>query len=269
MTDTLSPFRTQLFPLVFRTVDVRRIEQLAPNYRRITFGGDELAGFQTMAPADHIKVFIPAPGDASVVMQPRDPNAERSIARDYTPLAFDPATNELTVDFALHGTGPATAWARAAEPGSVAGIAGPRGSHIVDGEYFDWFLICGDETSIATTTRALLDIPPGKPTIVVLEVETAADKIALPERPDTEVHWIVRSEQPAGAPREELLVETVRALQFPEGTALAHATGETHALKLLRRHLINERGLNREYVAVSGHWKRGSSDYDHHEAIEE
>jgi NADPH-dependent ferric siderophore reductase len=63
MTEAASPFHLERFPLVFRTVRVRRVEQLAPRYRRITFGSDELAGFRTLAAADHVKIFFPAPGD--------------------------------------------------------------------------------------------------------------------------------------------------------------------------------------------------------------
>ena len=35
----------------------------------------------------------------------------RPVARDYTPRRFNPQTRELTIEFVIHGTGPATEWA--------------------------------------------------------------------------------------------------------------------------------------------------------------
>ena len=105
-----------------RQLIVASVERLTPVMQRIRLGGD-LADFVSPAPDDHVKLFFPA-GDGIV-------------ARDYTPRAFDPARGELTLDFALHESGPASDWARAARPGDTLEIGGPRGSTIVADE-FDW-----------------------------------------------------------------------------------------------------------------------------------
>ncbi len=87
-----------------RMVQVSRVEPLSPHMRRITFAGDELEGFVSAAPDDHVKIFFPSPAGGEPVM------------RDYTPRRFNAATRELVVEFVLHGTGPASAWAAQASP---------------------------------------------------------------------------------------------------------------------------------------------------------
>ena len=74
--------------------------------------------------------------------------------RDYTPRAFDAAGNRLTIDFALHDAGPATAWALNARPGETLLIGGPRGSTVVPDD-FDFYLLAGDETALPSIGRRL------------------------------------------------------------------------------------------------------------------
>ena len=46
-----------------RTLAISRVEHVTPNMLRLTLAGEELAGFTSLAPDDHIKVFAPD-GDA-------------------------------------------------------------------------------------------------------------------------------------------------------------------------------------------------------------
>lgn len=50
-----------------RSVQVRRCEAITPHMRRIVFGGSDLAGFQSDAPDDHIKLFFPNADGAFVL----------------------------------------------------------------------------------------------------------------------------------------------------------------------------------------------------------
>src|SRR5256885_2676844 len=56
---------------------------------------------------------------------------ERPTLRDYTPLRYDAARQNLIMDFALHDAGPATEWALTAPLGQWVGLAGPRGSLVI------------------------------------------------------------------------------------------------------------------------------------------
>jgi NADPH-dependent ferric siderophore reductase len=48
------------------------------------------------------------------------PQNDRGIMRDFTPRSFDPKKLELTLEFALHGEGAATAWPAQFAPGTAA-----------------------------------------------------------------------------------------------------------------------------------------------------
>src|SRR5687767_12985813 len=78
-----------------RDLEVLRVESPSPNYRSITLGGDALDGFVSASFDDHIKLFLDGGEEAGPVM------------RDYTPRQYDAAAQELTIEFALHGDGPA------------------------------------------------------------------------------------------------------------------------------------------------------------------
>ena len=69
------------------------------------------------------------------------------IMRDYTPRAFDQASGRLTIDFAIHGAGPVTAWALAVRVGDALNIGGPRGSTILPDD-LDWLCLIWDETAL-------------------------------------------------------------------------------------------------------------------------
>lgn len=81
-----------------RTLAVDSVVDVTPGMRRITLTGDDLADFISLAPDDHIKIFVPA----------ADGGEER---RDYTPRRYDNTERTLTIDFALHEAGPVTRWA--------------------------------------------------------------------------------------------------------------------------------------------------------------
>ena len=130
-----------------RTLTVERVERLTPNMQRIVFISPELADFESAGADDHVKLFL-ADGRGGMCM------------RDYTPRSFDRAQGRLTIDFALHEAGPATAWALAAEIGQTLQIGGPRGSSLVSDD-FDWYLLIGDETALPSIGRRLEELRAG------------------------------------------------------------------------------------------------------------
>jgi hypothetical protein len=84
-----------------RDLQVVRVATPSPHFRSVTRGGEALAGFISASFDDHIKVFLG--GGLEPVM------------RDYTPRRVVAVASELTIEFALHGDGPAAQ----AAPGNV------------------------------------------------------------------------------------------------------------------------------------------------------
>jgi NADPH-dependent ferric siderophore reductase len=62
------------------------------------------------------------------------------------------------------------------------------------------------------------------------------------------LRWIPRGD---GA-----LLDAVRALRFPDGRGQHFVHGEAAAVRAVRRHLLLERGIDRDALSVSGYWKR-------------
>src|SRR3954470_3621218 len=83
-----------------RELEVLRVEQLGAGFVSVTFAGESLSDFVSASFDDHVKFMV-----------------GEEVRRDYTPRRFDTAAGELTIEFALHGHGAASEWARSARPG--------------------------------------------------------------------------------------------------------------------------------------------------------
>ena len=233
---------------------VQRVQRLTPRMLRVVFAGPALAGFNWNGPAAHIKLILGA-----------DSPEQRAPSRTYTPRHFDAATHELTVDFVLHGAGPASTWAAQAQVGQPMLIAGPGRSYTLDAQA-QWLLIAGDEYAIPAVATILEAVPDGMRTEVLLEVNDAADEFALAaERPDVAIRWLHRA-QPiidhGGTARAGVeLLEAIRAFQQPTGSGRIYVACEADAMRRIRRHLLLERALPREWLTTRGYWKQGATDY--------
>lgn len=235
-----------------RLLVVRAVEDLTPRLRRITLAGDDLDDFRSTGADDHLKLLFAN----------TDPHGPALARRDFTPRRCDPEAGELVVDFVLHGDGPASSWAAAAAPGALVGQSGPRGSRVADG--FDWYLLAGDETALPAIGRRLEELPAGTRAIVIAEVEDRAGELALPSAADVSLTWLHRA---AGEPGAPLLEEAIRALELPPGDGFAWVAAEADAVRPIRRHLREERGLPKPWTRVTGYWRRGT--VNHHDSPEE
>ena len=170
-------------PIKMRLLTVKRISELSPSMRRITLTGPELPEFLSASFDDHVKLIlpevqgekpnIPVVGDNGLQF---DETRAKPVMRDYTPRHYDPATNELDIDFVLHHEGPATDWASKAELGHYVGIGGPRGSFVVPMD-FDWHLLIGDEAALPAISRRLEELPETSRAIAVIKIRDENSKI--------------------------------------------------------------------------------------------
>lgn len=239
---------------------VLRTQQLTPHMIRIVAGGEGLALFQPNEFTDaYVKVLFPVPGvsypepfDMGVI-RAELPREHWPVMRSYTVRHYDADAGELTIDFVHHGDeGVAGPWARRVQPGDDLLLNGPGGAY-APGAEADWHLLVGDESALPAIALSLEHMPEGAPVRVFVEIEGPGERQPLTTKGDAQVHWVHRS---AG----ESLVDAVRGLEFPAGTVQAFVHGEAGFVRELRRHLLDERGVRKDLLSISGYWRRGATD---------
>jgi NADPH-dependent ferric siderophore reductase len=176
--------------------------------------------------------------------------------RDYTPRRYSAAAQELTIEFALHGDGPAAQWAAQAAPGQAVNIGGPRGSFIIPMD-FDWHLLAGDETALPAIARRLEELPATAQALVLLQVADPADRRPLTSTAQVNLQWV-----DSGA----ALLAAARALTLPAGEGYAWCAGEARLMAQLRAVLVQEKGHPAQALRAAAYWKQGAAA--HHENLE-
>jgi NADPH-dependent ferric siderophore reductase len=260
MTDVIVPSQTihrVSHEIKRRRLQVLRVVDLTPRMRRITLGGPELAGFVSLGTDDHVKLLFPqnAAEQAALetlVLGAGKDNGPMPAMRDYTPRRYDLDTLELDIDFVLHGDGPASTWAEQAKPGQFLHIGGPRGSMIVP-DIFDSYLLIGDETALPAIARRLEGLASNRKALVVIEVENGAEQQVLESAAQVNVIWVLRE----GG--KDNLLTTVKELQVPKGNLYAWVATETKVSRQIRRVLLDEHGLNEQFVKAVGYWRAEGS----------
>ncbi|OZF08449.1 hypothetical protein CH300_03635 [Rhodococcus sp. 15-1154-1] len=263
----------QVHPIALRHLDVLRVQDVTPGMRRVTLGGDQLqpfvsengfsvAAFRSDGFDDDVRVILKHP-DATTPSLPtqaegnlywaRDPH---QLLRTYTVRRWDSATGELDLDFVKHGSGPATSWAYRAQVGDRIHIAGPK---LSTGEPAgaDWILIAGDETALPAIGRWIDEFSTGVRAKVFIEVadETHRQNFAVP--PGVEVMWLDRAGAPAGT--TTLLYDAITGTDWWEGSVFAWVAGEAVSIAPIRRWLRTQKELAKEFVDVTGYWRRSES----------
>ncbi|WP_426205951.1 siderophore-interacting protein [Pseudomonas sp. TWP3-1] len=241
-----------------RRLEVLRVVDLTPRMRRITLGGPELAGFISLGTDDHVKLLFPQNAEQSAALENLVLGAGKTDApmpemRDYTPRRYDLDTLELDIDFVLHGDGPASTWAEQAKPGQFLHIGGPRGSMIVP-DIFDSYLLIGDETALPAIARRLEGLASNRKALVVIEVANGGEQQVLESAAQVNVIWVLRD----GG--KDNLLATVKQLQVPKGNLYAWVATESKVSRQIRRVLLDEHGLDEQFVKAAGYWRAEGSE---------
>ncbi|MBV7553167.1 siderophore-interacting protein [Pseudomonas sp. PDM28] len=241
-----------------RRLEVLRVVDLTPRMRRITLGGPELAGFVSLGTDDHVKLLFPQNAEQAaaletLVLGAGKDNGPLPEMRDYTPRRYDLNTLELDIDFVLHGDGPASTWAEQAKPGQFLHIGGPRGSMIVP-DMFDSYLLIGDETALPAIARRLESLAANRRALVIVEVENGKEQQVLESAAEVNVIWVLRE----GG--KDNLLTTVRQIQVPAGSLYAWVATESKVSRRIRRVLLDEHGLDEQFVKAVGYWRLDDTD---------
>jgi NADPH-dependent ferric siderophore reductase len=261
MTEIIDPTQTihrVMHEIKRRRLQVLRVVDLTPRMRRITLGGPELAGFVSLGTDDHVKLLFPQNAEQAAALENLVLGAGKNDGamppmRDYTPRRYDLEKRELDIDFVLHGDGPASTWAEQARPGQFLHIGGPRGSMIVP-DIFDSYLLIGDETALPAIARRLEGLAANRRALVIVEVENGKEQQALESAAQVNVIWVLRE----GG--KDHLLTTVRQVKVPTGSLYAWIATESKVSRQIRRVLLDEHGLDDQFVKAVGYWRMGDSD---------
>ncbi|MCY1145599.1 siderophore-interacting protein [Actinoplanes sp. Pm04-4] len=225
------------------------------------------------------------------------PEEHRNPIRTYTVRAVRPHLREVDVDMVLHGVnGPASRFAAEAGPGAPAYLLGPNadfdgvhgGIDFHPPAHTDCILLGGDETAVPAIAGILAGLPADARGEALLEVPSADDAQELTAPEGVRVTWLARDDAAYGAK----LIPAVRAAsrrilgdgqvgtpveledvdvdhdllwEVPEEVTdvsrfYAWLAGEAAMIKLLRRYLVAECGVDRRLVAFMGYWRLGRAE---------
>lgn len=227
------------------------------------------------------------------------PDERRPPFRTYTTRYVRNDAREVDVDMVSHDVlGPASDWIARAKVGDEVLIFAPTVSYgdvsfgidFVPPARVDRILLAGDETAAPAIAAILEQLPRDARGVVALEVPHEDDTRYLPRHPGFEYRigarghddrhaYLVSSVTDAartlapegeGADVEEVDIDTDILWEVPRtakgGAALKSArlyawlAGEAGAIKVLRRHLVSEHGVDRRAVAFMGYWRLGRAE---------
>ncbi|GAA1219623.1 siderophore-interacting protein [Rhodoglobus aureus] len=226
------------------------------------------------------------------------PDEARNPFRSYTIRAVRPELREIDVDMVFHGAnGPAGRWLAEAVVGDEVIIVGPDAASIHSGIGIDWHpgpartvLLAGDETSAPAICSILERLDPSVRAYAFIEIPDAADQLHLNVGSNCVVTWLPRGTQPAGAgldpavrawtcANSALVLPALATVPQPLGDIdvdlellwdspgeasgrhfYAWLAAEASVIKLLRRFLVSDTGVDRKLVAFMGYWRDGKSE---------
>jgi len=231
-------------PYVFSVLGKRAI---TPHMLRVTLGGEGMLRFPADQASAYVKLLLSAE------------EGDRPLLRTYT--VREQRADAIDIDFALHGEngGPASRWAMQAQPGDLVEVSGPGPKKLAD-PTADWILLVGDMTALPAISVNLEQLPATARGRAVIEVPDAADVQPLQAPAGFAMQWVVNPQPGATAAP---LHDAVAALDWPEGRVSVWAACEFSSMRALRRHLREDRGLDRKQFYISSYWKLGSDETSH------
>lgn len=230
-------------------ITVTATERLGPRARRLHFSGMRL--IESTRPAASMSLWFSDPSGAAE--RPRSGRADR---RTFTARWLDEDRAAMTVDFVLHGSGPASGWAESASVGDViwseatrAGYDPPSaGSHLV---------LVGDDTAMPAIGAIAEAADPSVRITAVVEVVDRDDERSLTDARDLDPIWLHRGEDPSRT--GVLTLGLLESLEVPPD---AHwwVAGEREAILAIRDTLRHDRDVPRERCSVNAHWRLTATD---------
>lgn len=248
---------------------VARVRDLNPVVRRITLAAPELTGYPLVGPDEYFGLLVPGADGRLHLPDPERvnvrgaiadmPEAEQPGVRWYTIRQMRREQGEIDVDIITHGdSGPGSAWATRAQVGDPVGFRSGGALYVAFDPEAQLFV--ADETA-APALLAILEERqrrglPGLGAGVTAHVEAPSAEVL--EGMDLPA-GIAIHERGGEAPGSAALAAFVADPEAGAGHDYAWLCGESGLATSLRRHLVQDHGMDRKAVTFSGYWKLGAA----------
>lgn len=250
-----------------RRVEVVKVEQLSPRMKRVTFGGADLATFAWSGPAAHLKIIFPEPGSGVDVVPIPDPEGPRpKTTRTYTPRRWDAEKQQLEVDFAIHGEGPASEWAKQARVGQQLVMMGPARGYEADTQA-PWYVIMADDSALPAAESIIEALPASTKVTVFAEVAAPDEERPLAGNGNVDVRWITRGDDATKA--GTALERAIADFRWPEGPGRVYIGCESGAMRRLRGVVLDATGIDKARIVARGYWRISEVNHTDHDYAED
>ena len=237
---------------------VTRVQRLSEQMVRIVASAPGLGGYRSNGALDeYVKVFIADPSlgltppyDIKSLRQ-RLPRNLVPRSKSYTIRWVDTVTDELAIDFVVHGEpGTVGHWAGTAEPGAALVISPARSKSSVKLES-EFYVLAADEAGIPAVSKILVALPADTNGVCLLEIadEQAMFDVKHPENVD--LRWVARNGVPAG--RSNVLLSAFQSLPAPSFNTTVVAHAERSIVKALS-HVSDQWRIPKGQRYISSYW---------------
>ena len=231
---------------------------------RITLTGAELEGFAVDLPAASVRLLLPSPGSAQLVMPAWNgnefllPDGTRPAIRTFTPRRVDPDALELDLDVVLHGSGAASQWAEGAAAGAEAAISGPGRGYTIDAGA-PAFVLAGDETAIPAMSQ-LLELLPAATPVHGVRRDRGTRSAVRPRRTSERARGLARAHGRRAGRRRACSPRCATPRSCP--TRASGSRARRPACNGSGGTSSRNAGLTRAQATVRGYWKHGRAGTD-------
>lgn len=242
----------------YRTIVVKESVNIAPHMQRVTFTGDDLVDFPANYESGYVKLLFTSEGRA---LSDKNQVEQRHMTRTYTVRSFDRETNELGIEFSLHGakSGPATRWAASTQPGDKIVMNGPGAIKRVNNQS-DWFLLASDMSGLPALCCNVEQLPAQARGYAVIEIPSEADRRSLEVPVGVVVKWVI-NDRPGEKP--EALLNAIQSLPWNEGSPYVWVACEFESMKKIRQYLQESHDIKKDQMYISSYWKHNRTEEQH------
>ncbi len=232
-----------------RKIKIKKIFQLSPNMKRITFFSNDLHDFPENENGGYIKILF----------KKKLNDKNNLFARPFTIRNFRKNQLELDIDFSHHpnNQGYATKWAYSAKIGDEILISGPGSKQLININS-NWFFFVGDMTALPAITAYLEKLPDEAIGYVIIEILSTHDKINIKKPKKIKIQWIVKSNQD-----NDCFINAVKNVKWLDQKPYVWVACEFTKMKYLRTFFQKEKNICKNDMYISSYWKSGLSQEEH------